>query len=318
MQHIVFLDRATLAPHITLRSPAFAHRLTEYPATAPGQLVERLRDATIAITNKVPLRAEVLEQLPGLRLIAVAATGIDCVDKDACARLGIAVCNIPHYSRHTVPEHAFALMLALERNLPAYRDAVIDGAWQRADKFCFFDHPVRDLHGARLGIIGAGQLGQRVAAIARVFGMEPLFAARKGQRDHDAQHTAWDEVIATSDILTLHCPLTESSRNLIAWPEFLAMQRQPLLINTARGGLVHEGDLVRALDEGRIRGAAFDVASVEPPPPDHPLMQLVARPNVIITPHVAWASDAAQQEVAETLVGNMEHFVAGTPRHRVV
>ena len=317
MHKIVFLDRATIAPQSRLRTPAFPHELVLHAGTPPAQVVERLQGASIAIINKVPLDAQALAQLPELRLIAVAATGTDCVDKAWCRAHGIAVANIRGYAVDTVPEHTFALMLALRRNLIAYREDVIAGAWQRAGQFCFFDHPVRDLHGARLGIIGEGILGQRVADIARAFGMEPLFAARKGRPSPGRLYTPWDEVLASSDIITLHCPLTAETRGMIAMPEFRAMARRPLLINTARGGLVDEQALAQALDEGLIAGAGFDVTDGEPPAADSPMMRIAARPNVILTPHVAWASEAAQQTLADQLIDNIENFVAGRPSNLV-
>lgn len=316
-QRIVFLDRATLAPQVQLRVPAFAHEMVEHADTAPGAVVARLAGAHIAILNKVPLTAAALEQLPGLRLVAVAATGTDCVDKAACQRRGVVVSNIRGYAVHTVPEHTLALMLALRRNLVAYRQAVINGRWQASGRFCFFDHPVRDLAGARLGIIGAGVLGQRVAMLARAFGMLPLLAAHKGSSETAPGRTPWHEVMATSDIITLHCPLTPQTRSMIGQDEFRAMRRQPLLINTARGGLVDEAALVQALDEGWISGAGFDVTDGEPPRPDSPLMRVAARPNVILTPHVAWASDEAQQALADQLIDNIERFVAGQPANTV-
>lgn len=317
MHKIVFLDRETIAPQIRLRSPAFAHELVVYDRTAPDQIVERLAGASIAITNKVPLSAAVLAQLPALRLIAVAATGTDCVDKAYCQQRGIAVANIRGYAVNTVPEHTFALMLALRRNLVAYRDDVLAGEWQRSGQFCFFNHAIHDLRGARLGIIGEGVLGQRVADIARAFGMVPLFAARKGRTGAGSLYTPWDEMLATSDIITLHCPLTPQTRGMIAMPEFRAMVRRPLIINTGRGGLVDEAALVQALDEGLIAGAGFDVADGEPPAADSPMMRIAARPNVILTPHVAWASDEAQQTLADQLIDNIENFVAGRPTNLV-
>lgn len=319
MEKIVFLDRATLAPQITLKPPSFAHHFTAYDKTSPAQAAERLAGATVAITNKVPLSADTLAQVPTLRLIAVAATGTDCVDKAYCQQHGITVCNIQGYAVHTVPEHTFALLLALRRSLMAYRADVQAGAWQKAQKFCFFDHPIRDLYGARLGIIGGGSLGQAVAALGRAFGMEPVFASRKGD-DGDAMkpgYLPWDEVLATSDVLTLHCPLTPQTRGLIGWPEFQAMAQRPLLLNTARGGLVVEADLVRALDAGLISGAGFDVTDGEPPALDSPMMALAHRPNVIVTPHVAWASDQAMQSLADQLIGNIEAFMAGAARNVV-
>jgi glycerate dehydrogenase len=317
-ERIVFLDRATLAPQIRLRAPGFAHQLIEHDETPPDQVAQRLQGATIAITNKVPISADTLARVPTLKLVAVAATGSDCVDKAAAAERGVAVCNIRGYAVNTVPEHTFALILALRRSLVAYRESVLAGRWQEVGRFCYFDHPVRDLQGARLGIIGDGVLGQRVADIARAFGMVPLMAAHKGRSGQGSLYTPWDDVLATSDILTLHCPLTPATRGMIALPEFRAMARRPLLINTARGGLVDEADLLTALDEGLISGAGFDVTTPEPPPADHPLMRAAARPNVILTPHVAWASDEAQQSLADQLVDNIEGFVRGEPRHLLV
>lgn len=317
MHKIVFLDRAALAPQIRLRRPSFAHTLTEHDRSRADQVVARLAGATIAITNKVPLGAETLAQLPDLRLVAVAATGTDGIDKAACQRLGIAVSNIRGYAVNTVPEHVFALILALRRNLVGFRDDVLAGEWQKAGQFCFFSHPIRDLAGTRLGIIGRGVLGERVAEIARAFRMEPVFAARKGASEVGAGYMPWDEVIASSDILSLHCPLTPQTRGLIGMAEFRAMTCRPLLINTARGGLVVEEDLVRALDEGLISGAGFDVTDGEPPADDNPVLRIARRPNVILTPHVAWASDEAQQALADQLIDNIEAFVGGQPRNLV-
>lgn len=317
MRKIVFLDRGTIAPQIALRRPNFAHELVEYASTKPEEVAGRLAGATVAITNKVEIRADALKQLPDLRLIAVAATGTDCVDKSWCHAHGVAVSNIRGYAVHTVPEHAFALMLALRRNVIAYRDDVLAGKWAKAGQFCFFDHPISDLCGARLGIIGEGVLGQRVADIAKAFGMVPMFAAHKGRSGLGPLYTPWQEVIETSDIITLHAPLTAETRGMIAMPEFRAMKRRPLIINTARGGLVDEADLVEALDAGLVSGAGFDVATTEPPAADNPLMRIAGRHNVILTPHVAWASNEAQQELADQLMDNIEGFVAGSPRNLV-
>jgi len=312
-RRIVFLDRATIAPQIHLRPPAFGHAWTAWDDTAPEQVVERLQGAQIAITNKVKLDAATLARLPELKLVAVAATGSDCVDKAACAAQGIAVCNIRGYATNTVPEHTFALILALRRSLVAYRQSVLAGRWQASGRFCYFDHPIRDLAGARLGIIGEGALGARVAAIGEAFGMVPMIAAHKGRSGMGRLYTPWDEVLATSDVLTLHCPLTPQTRGMIGLAEFRAMKRRPLIINTARGGLVDEAALITALDEHLIAGAGFDVATTEPPAADHTMMRIADRPNVILTPHVAWASDEAQQSLADQLIDNIEAWAAGRP-----
>jgi glycerate dehydrogenase len=318
MEKIVFLDRATLAPQIQLPRPTFLHDLVEYAHTSADQVAARLEGATIAITNKVPLTADVIARLPTLKLVAVAATGTDCVDKEACEKHGVRVSNIRGYAVNTVPEHTFALMLALRRNLVAYRDDVLNGEWQRSGQFCFFNHAIHDLGGMTLGIIGEGVLGQRVAEIAKAFGMRPLFAAHKGREGLGPLYTPWDEILATSDIITIHSPLTPQTRGMLGMPEFRAMKRKPLIINTARGGLVDEEALVRALDEHLISGVGFDVLSSEPPDANNPLMRIAGRPNVIVTPHVAWASNEAQQTLANQLMNNISSFVKGTPVNLVV
>jgi glycerate dehydrogenase len=317
MHSIVFLDRATLAPSVRLRRPGFPHAWAEHERTDPADAAARLAGATIAIDNKVPLRREVLERLPDLRMIAVAATGTDCIDKDCCRERGIVVSNVRGYAIHTVPEHVFALILALRRNLCAYRDEVRRGVWQAARQFCFFSHPIDDLHGSNLGIIGEGALGQGVAHLARAFGMHVMFAAHKGKSGLGPLYTPFDEVLETADVITLHCPLLPETRALLGIDEFRRMRRRPVLVNAARGGLVVEEDLERALDEGLVAGAAFDVAMPEPPAADSTIMRLAARPDFILTPHVAWASAQAQQALADQVIDNIERFAQGTPSNVV-
>jgi len=252
-----------------------------------------------------------------LKLIAVAATGTDCIDLHAAQARGVVVSNIRHYAERSVPEHTFALIFALRRNLLAYRESVRRGRWQEAAQFCYFDYPIRDLAGSTLGIIGSGALGQAVANMARALGMRVLFAARKNATTHAHPYTPFNQVLAQSDVISLHCPLTPETRNLIDAPEFAAMQTKPLLINTARGGLVNEDALAQALKTGQIAGAGFDVTTPEPPAPDHVLMSLLDLPNFILPPHVAWASDAAMQTLADQLVDNICAFVDGAPRNVV-
>ena len=274
---IVFLDRETLAPTVTVRRPPFVHDWIEYGRTAPEEVAERAARAEIVIVNKVPMRRDTIAALPHLKLIAVAATGTDIIDLDACREHGVVVSNIRGYAVHAVPEHTFALMLALRRNLFGYREAVRRGRWQEAGQFCFFDYPIADLYGARLGIVGEGAIGQAVADIGRAFGMTPLFAAHRGRPGMGPLYTPWEEVLATSDVITLHCPLTPETRGLLGVPEFAAMARRPLLINTARGGLIDEAALIAALDSGQIAGAAIDVLPQEPPPADHGQMRVMGR-----------------------------------------
>jgi len=302
-----------------VRRPAFAHEWIDYPATAPAQVVERLSGADIAITNKVAIDAAALAALPDLKMIAISATGTNNVDLDACRARGIVVSNIRGYAEHTVPEHVMALLLALSRNLIAWRETLQAGAWQRAAQFCLFDHPIRDLHGATLGLIGSGTLGNGVARLAEAFGMRVLRAEHKHATAVRPGYTAFAEVLATADAISLHCPLTAETTGLIGGPELRAMKRSALLINTARGGIVDEAALVRALKEGWIAGAGFDVVTVEPPPAGHPLLDpaLLALPNFLLTPHVAWSSRPAMQTLADQLIANIEAFAAGTPQNRV-
>jgi glycerate dehydrogenase len=315
---IVFLDRDTLSPSTALRTPDFAHEWVQYPRTRPDQVAERVRDADIVIVNKVPLRAEVLAQAPRLKLIAVAATGTDNIDLLACQQRDIVVSNVRDYAVHTVPEHTFALIFALRRSICAYRNAVQAGRWQEAGQFCFFDHPIRDLAGSTLGIIGDGVLGQAVARMGRALGMRVLFSAHKGRSGQGRLYTPFEEVLQQADVLTLHCPLQANTRHMIGTAEFAQMARQPLLVNTGRGGLVDEDAVGPALQAGQISGAAFDVTRVEPPPPDHPFMALLARPDFILTPHVAWASAQAMQALADQLMDNVQAFVRGAPVNLVL
>ncbi len=316
--HVVFLDRETIAPAVEVRRPAFEHTYMEFGQTTPDQVVEHAREATVIINNKVPLRAETLAQLPKLKMIAVAATGTDCIDKEYCAANDIVVSNIRGYATSTVPEHTFALILALKRSLVGYRQDVIDGEWQRSGQFCFFTHPISGLHGNTLGIIGEGSIGQSVADIGKAFGMKPKFAAHKGVTGLGPLYTPFDEVIETADVITMHCPLLPQTANTIAMPEFKRMKNTAILVNTARGGLVNEADLAVALKEGLIAGAGFDVTTPpEPPADDNPLLELLDMPNFILTPHVAWASHEAQQTLADQLIDNIESFAKDAPTNVV-
>lgn len=314
---VVFLDRDTIPPQIRLRTLNFPHTLQLFSKTRPSEVADRIADADIVITNKTPLSAAAIQQARRLQLVAVAATGTDNIDLSACRARGIVVSNIRNYAVTTVVEHTLALMYALQRNILAYHRAVENGRWQTAGQFCFFDFPIRPLRGATIGVIGDGVLGQAIARRAEALGMRVLFAAHKGRRDQGALYTPFEQTLAQADVLTLHCPLTPQTRNMIGPAEFALMTRKPLLINTARGGIVNEESVGPALEAGQISGAAFDVVTVEPPPPDHPFMKLLDRPNFILTPHVAWASEDAVQELSDQLMDNLEAFVRGQPANVV-
>jgi len=311
---IVFLDLASLIAN--MRVPSFAHAWIDHEQTHPDEVVARLKDADIVIVNKVRLSADILKQTPRLKMIAVAATGTDIVDIAYCRAHGIVVSNIRGYAVHTVPEHAFMLMLALRRNLLGWREDVRAGLWQQTDQFCLFTRPMNDLFGSTLGLVGYGSLGHGMQKLAEAFGMKVLIAEHKHATAVRSGYTDFDHVLREADVISLHTPLTPETRRLIAAREFGLMKPSAILINTARGNLVDEAALAEALQSGRIAGAGFDVLSMEPPSQGNPLLELDL-PNFILTPHVAWSSREAMQTLADQLVDNIEAFVAGSPRNVV-
>ncbi|MBM2885100.1 D-2-hydroxyacid dehydrogenase [Chromobacterium phragmitis] len=312
--NVVFLDRDSLPVPVPVFS--FPAHYREYPATSLEQIVDHAIEADIVISNKVRLSRETIARLPRLKLIAIAATGYNHVDLEACRERGVAVCNIRHYGDHTVAEHALTLMLALMKNLPGYQRDVAAGVWSQAKQFCHFGAPIREMRGAVLGIVGSGGIGGELAGMARAFGMEVWFAERKGLAQAREGRTPFGEVLARADVISLHCPLTDETRGMIAQPELMAMKPGAILINTARGGLVDEADLVAALKYGQLGGAGFDVLSAEPPAPDNPLLK-ARLPNLIVTPHVGWASGEAMRRLAAQLADNIEAFVRGEPANRL-
>jgi len=317
MHKIVFLERDSIRANV--RRPDFPHVWEEYPLTAPEQVLERLAGATVAITNKVVLRGELLARVPSVRMIAAAATGTDNIDLAYCRGHGIVVSNIRGYAAHTVPEHVLMLALMLRRNVLAYRRDVAAGRWQQAAMFCFFDHEIRDLFGGTMGILGRGSLGQGVGRLAQAFGMRVLFAEHKGAQVLREGYAPFEQVLREADVISLHCPLNDRTRGLIGAAELALMKPEAVLINTARGGLVDEQALARALREGRLGGAGFDVLSKEPPREGNLLLapELLDLPNFVLTPHVAWASARAMQALADQLIGNIEAFARGEPVNRL-
>lgn len=313
-QTIVFLERNTF--NVPFRKPSFEHEWTEFGETSPDQVVERLASATIAICNKVQIRGDALAQLPKLKLIAVAATGVDNVDLAYCRTHNIAVCNTRGYAVNSLPEHALMLMLALRRNLIAYRADVKAGRWHEARQFCLLDHSIGDLKGTTLGIVGFGTLGRSMAQLGRAIGMEVIVAERKNAAVVRADRVSFADVLRLSDVISLHCPLTEETKNLIGADELQQMKPSAILINTARGGLIDDHALLAALQSGRLMGAGIDVLRNEPPREGNPLLE-VDLPNLIVTPHNAWASRQAMQTLADQLIDNVEAFVRGEPRNLV-
>jgi glycerate dehydrogenase len=319
MQKIVFLDRSTIPEHIVIRRPSCSHEWIDYPLTSPKDVIARAIDASIIVTNKVVLNSDILSQLPKLQHIAIIATGYNNIDIKACQTLGIAVTNVRGYGSISVPEHTMALIFALRRHLFAYQYSMQKDEWQSSPHFHHYLQPTLEVNNSQLGIIGSGELGKATAAMAKALGMKTVFADRKyAPASGRAGHLPFDEVICSSDILALFCPLTSDTHNLITLNEMQRMKPNALLINTARGGLVNEADLVTALNNKLIAGAGFDVASQEPINPDNPLLSLLDKPNFILTPHVAWTSDNAMQTQADMMVDNIECFIEGENLCRVV
>ena len=305
----VFLDRGSFPEQIDIPLPEKVDEFQQYHNSSAENVVERIRDADIVMTNKVVLSRAALEQCPSIKLVQVMATGMNNVDLEACQELGIAVQNVAGYSTVSVPEHTFAMILELRRNITRYREAIKQGQWASSEFFCFMDFPILDLNQSTLCIIGKGALGNRVATIAEAFGMNVIFAEHKQATDVRKGYVAFDEAIKQADIITLHCPLTDQTRDVIDEATFAKMKPSAILINTGRGGLVNETALVDALKQQQIAGAGFDVATVEPMPKDHPLQAIAHYPNFILTPHVAWASHSAMTQLLQIACDNMAAFI---------
>ncbi|USD64969.1 D-2-hydroxyacid dehydrogenase [Vibrio sp. SCSIO 43136] len=314
---IVFLDRETIPAHIEIPSPSFEHQWVEYASTPAELVVERIADADIVVSNKVRLDASNLALAKQLQFIAVAATGTNNVDLEACREFGIAVSNVQGYATQSVPEHVLAMMFALKRNLKGYQQDIENGVWQQQNQFCFFTHGIGDIAGSTLGIIGSGALGQAVAALGKALGMQVLFAERKGTVKAREGYCLFDEVLQKADVLTLHCPLSDETEHLISHSELAAMKSSAVLINTGRGGLVDEVALVEALKGQSIAGAGVDVFTQEPAPSNNVLVANSQLPNLLLTPHVAWGSDSAISSLCQILIENINCFEQGRSQNLV-
>ena len=304
---IVFLDRTTLPKYQFNFN--FPHHSTDYPRSNPEEVASRIAGANIVVTNKIPIDAETIRNSPNLRLIAVPATGLDHIDLQAAQQYGVEVRNVHGYGNDAVAEHTFMLMLALMRQLPAYQRDVAAGLWEKSPFFCYKGAPIRDLNGKTLGIFGRGGIGQAVASRAQAFGMKILWGEHKNASDCRDGYTPFIQVLQQADIISLHCPLNDQTRNLIGENELKAMKPQAILINVGRGGLVDEQALVAALKYGHLAGAGVDVLSQEPPVNGNPLLS-AHLPNLIITPHIAWGSKDAIQRILVMLEDNINNFMA--------
>ncbi|MGB7755754.1 MAG: D-2-hydroxyacid dehydrogenase [Salinisphaera sp.] len=287
-----------------------------YHATPAEELHERIADVDVIVTNKVVIDRQAIEAATDLKLICLTATGTNNIDLDAAAERSIPVINVTGYATAAVSQHVLALMLAFATRWHDYDAAVAQGAWQRAEFFAMHDYPIEELDGATLGIVGYGELGAAVARLAKAFGMHVLIAERPGA-DHVREHRRpFEEVLAASDYLTLHCPLTERTRGLIDAAALARMKNSAVVINTARGGVIDSHALINALDNGVIAGAAVDVLDNEPPRDGHPLLEHKPA-NLIITPHTAWASRAARQRAIDGVADHIAAFRAGDDSGRV-
>ena len=318
---IVYLETINLAPHIKMRRPNFPHEWVSYENTEPHKVIERLQDATIAIVNKSKIDGETIKQLPKLQMISMAATGTDPIDLEACNARGILVSNIRGYANNSLPEHTFGLILYLRRQIEGYRREVANGSWSRSGQFCLFTHPIEDLRGKQLGIIGEGELGTAVATIGENgFGMRPVYLNHDGVSDAQKLNKIFlnhNEFMETSDVITIHCALTPNTHHLLNADAFGRMKHSALVINTARGAVIKEQDLITALQEKLIAGAGIDVVDGEPPSEKHPYIALLDQPNFLLTPHVAWTSVEAMQALADQCIENIENFFNGNPSNLV-
>ena len=309
--NIVFLDSTGIPASHRIPSFSFPHQLTEYAHTAAEQILARAKDADIIITSKVILNHEILSQLPKLKLIAVTATGTNNIDLVAAEALGITVKNVTGYSSVTVPEHVIGMIYALKHRLIDYhRDQLLTERWATCGQFCYVDYPISDVQGSILGIIGRGCIGNEVARLAQAVGMRVLFAEHQHATTIREGYTAFDEVLKQADVISLHCPLTPQTEQLINAKTLALMKPNACLINTGRGGLINEADLLQALQSGKLAGAALDVLVKEPPASDDVLwLAAKTQPNLLITPHVAWASDSALTTLVNKVAQNIEEFV---------
>ena len=311
---IVVLDRDTL-----VNRPFdfdFPHTLSSYGTTEAHETLARIRGADIVITNKVVISAQAFAENPQLKLVAVTATGVNNVDVEAAKQNGTAVCNIRAYGNESVAEHAFMMMITLMRNLPAYQRDVAAGLWENSPFFCHLGAPMRDLNGKTLAIFGRGNIGQTLATYAQAFKMKVVFVEHKHAETVRDGYVSFDEAVRTADALSLHCPLTPETANMIGEAELQQMKPGAILINCGRGGLVDEAALVAALKYGQIGGAGFDVLTQEPPRDGNPLLK-ARLPNLIVTPHIAWASQEAANRLFDILLDNINRFVAGNPQNLV-
>ncbi len=313
--NMVVTEADTMGSDISWSELGQLGKVQLHPWTAAGAVAERLRDADIAIINKAKITSEVLAQCPKLKLICLTATGHDCVDKAATKAKGVSVSNVPEYGAHSVAQFAWSLILELANRVGQHDRAVRAGEWGQAKVFCLWKTPQVELFGKTLGLIGAGRIGTQVAQIALAFGLKVVgLPGPSGKLPPGIEPVSLDELLAQSDIVSLHCPLTDKTKHIINKENLAKMKPGAWLINTARGGLIDDAALKLALGAGKPAFAALDVLITEPPPADHPLLGL---PNCLITPHMAWTTAEARRRLMAETVANVRAFVEGKPRNLV-
>ena len=318
MMKAVFLDYATMGSGLDLTElESLVTELTLFDDSSDDDVADRIADAGIVFTNKVRLTRALLERSPALKFIALTATGTDNIDTECARQRGIGVANIRDYCTQSVVEHVFGVILTLTHSLNRYHNSVRAGEWQRSTDFCMLSFPIRELSAMTIGIVGYGSLGQSVARFAREFGMRVLVSVRPGSDTIPEDRVSFNEMLADSEVVSLHCPLTDDTRKLFGSEQFRAMKNDAILINTARGGLIDSQALVDALAGGEIAAAAIDVLPDEPPVAGDPLLDYEGS-NLIVTPHIAWATDRARQNAIDELAANTRAFLEGKERNRVV
>ena len=315
---IVVLDGYTLNPgDLTWSGLEKFGEITVYDRTEKEEILDRIGDAEIIFTNKTPINKETLQTLSNLKFIGVLATGYNVVDVEAASKLGIVVTNIPTYGTDAVSQFVFALLLEICHHVGYHADTVKQGIWTNSSDFCYWNYPLIELAGKTMGIIGFGRIGRRTAQIAEAFGMNVLAYDEYKNASFETEHThyaALDELLAVADVISLHCPLFESTIGIINKSNIDKMKTGVIIINTSRGPLINEFDLAEALDSGKVAGAGVDVVSTEPIKSDNPLLQ---SKNVLITPHIAWAPKESRSRLMDIAVDNLKKFISGNPQNVV-
>ena len=312
MKKIVFLDRDTFPKKILIPKLKFKHKWKNYSFTKQDQVIERIKSANIVVTNKTKLSQKELDAAKALELIAITATGTNIVDLNVCRKNNIRLCNLRDYASISVAEHVFALALNLIKQIKGLEKDIKTDIWQKRKVFALLNRSIGDLNSKTIGIIGKGTIGKQVKKISTAFNMKVIFFSVRNFKKSD-----FKSFLSKCDILSIHCPLNKSTFDLITIKELRLMKKSSIIINTARGGIINENDLVTAINNKMIAGAGIDVATTEPPKKTHPYYKIINRPNFIWTPHTAWASNATLSNAVDQLIDNINSFYLNKPKNLV-